>query len=56
MFNIEKVMTDKIKGLFSQLTKKKKKKKKLLLSVHIFLLTGVISYKLYLTLSILCLG
>ena len=55
MFNIEKVMTDKIKGLFSQLTKKKKKKK-LLLSVHIFLLTGVISYKLYLTLSILCLG
>ena len=53
-------MMDKIKGLFSQLTKKKKKKKKsLLLKVCILLLlelTGIIPYKLGLTLSILRLG
>ena len=51
-------MTDKIKGLFSQLTKKKKKKP-LLLKICILLLlelTGIIPYKLDLTLSILRLG
>ena len=47
-------MTNKIKGLFSQLTKKKK-----LLKVCILLLLGltsIIPYKLGLTLSILRLG